>query len=134
MVEGVGKVRARGREPFRRALSLPPALRAIPPEGGTRGPFGGEARHRPTREAASPAGTATTAPPEAPPGEGAGGTTATANSNGIGCLAPHPKMARRARRRRSELPTTDTLLAAMAAAAIIGLSTPAAASGIAATL
>jgi len=37
-------------------------------------------------------------------------------------------------RSRSELVTTDTLEKAMAAAAIIGLSTPAAANGIAATL
>ena len=39
-----------------------------------------------------------------------------------------------ARRRRRELVTTMTLEAAMAAPAIIGLSSPAAASGIAATL
>ena len=38
------------------------------------------------------------------------------------------------RRRRRELPTTSTELAAIAAPAIIGLSRPAAASGIAATL
>ncbi len=38
------------------------------------------------------------------------------------------------RRRRSEFVTTDTLLRAMAPAAIMGLSNPAAAKGIAATL
>ena len=41
---------------------------------------------------------------------------------------------RPARRRRSELVTTMTLEQAMAAPAIMGLSSPAAASGIAATL
>src|SRR5699024_493286 len=40
----------------------------------------------------------------------------------------------RARRRRSEFPTTRTELAAIAAPAIIGLSRPSAASGMAATL
>ena len=59
------------------------------------------------------------APPPAPPGD---------------ALPPPPATDQPARRRRRELVTTMTLEAAMAAPAIIGLSSPAAASGIAATL
>ena len=53
------------------------------------------------------------------------------------CVVPatnQPPTDQPARRRRRELETTMTLEAAMAAPAIIGLSSPAAASGIAATL
>ncbi len=49
------------------------------------------------------------------------------------CVVPDPCIQPK-RRRRSEFVTTDTLLKAMAPAAIIGLSNPAAARGIAATL